>query len=692
MEAGGKRPGVRHIAYIDGLRAVAVLAVIAYHLNPSWLPGGFTGVDVFFVISGFVVSASLANFDKPGLWTYLTYFYSRRLRRIAPALVVCLLVTAVGTALFVPAAWLSNTNDGTGLRAFVGLSNFWLADTSGEYFSPKTEFNPYTHTWSLGVEEQFYLVFPVLFFAWSYFRSKRRLSVALFAAALTVSLLFAARTADTAPTDAFYMLTCRFWELAAGSLLFQVLTLRADEREASPRRWRTAAAGLSAVALAAGLWTARESHTPFPDGVLPVLGTLGLLGFLFSSAAADPVRRALETRGPVQIGKISYSLYLWHWPIFVLFRWTAGLETLATRSVALALTFAAATASYRLVERPFRYSPRLVRAPRFAVIVVGLAAVVASAMVYRGITHEQPRLSLSTVSAHAADWYPDERGARGGAPVCADPVAPGDLHGGRLVTYSRACGNPVARASVFVVGDSHALSYDAMLREVAARTGRDVHMYSKAGCAVLSLRPDYRVPGCGKFGVKALRDMAGRARKGDILFLPSLRTARLTESWTRSTEAAARREMFSPAAAAGRREAEGVAAQLLEPLVARGVRVVFEGPTPVFRAPPFRCGDWFNRRNPICRGGLSIERSLVDSLRAPVLASFANVAEQVGGVSVWDPYPILCPGQRCHAIRDGRPLFFDGDHVSGYANRVLLPSFVAHLGRVDSGASLPPSA
>src|SRR5688500_7416680 len=119
-------PGQRHIAYIDGLRAVAVLAVIAFHLNPAWLPGGFVGVDVFFVISGFVVSASLAGLGRPSLRAYLAHFSARRLRRIAPALLVCLLVTAVATTLFVPAAWVSDANESTGLMAFFGLSNFEL--------------------------------------------------------------------------------------------------------------------------------------------------------------------------------------------------------------------------------------------------------------------------------------------------------------------------------------------------------------------------------------------------------------------------------------------------------------------------------------------------------------------------------------------------------------------------------------
>ena len=113
--------------YIDGLRALAVLSVLVYHLHGPWLPGGFVGVDVFFVISGFVVSASVAHFKGQGLWQFLAYFYARRLRRIGPALVVCLLVTAILTALLIPPSWLSAENQKTGLYAFFGLSNLALA-------------------------------------------------------------------------------------------------------------------------------------------------------------------------------------------------------------------------------------------------------------------------------------------------------------------------------------------------------------------------------------------------------------------------------------------------------------------------------------------------------------------------------------------------------------------------------------
>ena len=155
-----------YIPGIDGLRAVAVLSVLLFHMRGSFLPGGFAGVDVFFVISGYVVSASLLHRHDNHIGRYLLAFYARRIVRIFPALLVCVLLTGVATTMLVPASWLSQTTAYTGLASIFGLSNFALVWFSDGYFSPRAEFNPFTHTWSLAVEEQFYLVFPVMFYAW----------------------------------------------------------------------------------------------------------------------------------------------------------------------------------------------------------------------------------------------------------------------------------------------------------------------------------------------------------------------------------------------------------------------------------------------------------------------------------------------------------------------------------------------
>jgi len=143
---------------VDGLRAIAVLSVMIYHLNSAFLPGGFVGVDVFFVISGFVVTSSLVAGRSASLPAFVGEFYARRLARIVPALVLALVVSAFAATLFIPEAWLSSLSERTAQYAFFGLSNWVMQANSDFYFAPRAEFNPYVQTWSLGVEEQFYLI------------------------------------------------------------------------------------------------------------------------------------------------------------------------------------------------------------------------------------------------------------------------------------------------------------------------------------------------------------------------------------------------------------------------------------------------------------------------------------------------------------------------------------------------------
>ncbi|MGR8023602.1 acyltransferase family protein [Burkholderia cenocepacia] len=306
-----------HANYIDGLRAIAVLSVVIYHLNAKWLPGGFAGVDVFFVISGFVVAMSVSELGPIKLHRFLAYFYARRLVRITPALVGMLLVTFLASALFIPEAWLSSSNQKTGLFAFLGLSNFVLSSNTGNYFSPIAEFNPFTHTWSLAVEEQFYLVFPWLFVPW--LRGKPALSISMFSIALVASVACSIWLGKVDETRAFYMTWSRFWELGAGVLLFQFMHARGHsfDSASSSSRVFSVLADLGLLMLIVGLVRARPDAAPFPACVLPVVGTAVLISVLHGRRGG--IAYALLTWKPARfVGTISYSLYLWHWPVFVL--------------------------------------------------------------------------------------------------------------------------------------------------------------------------------------------------------------------------------------------------------------------------------------------------------------------------------------------------------------------------------------
>ncbi|MCG7394030.1 acyltransferase [Microvirga sp. ACRRW] len=672
----------QYYPYIDGLRALAVLAVFIYHLHGPWLPGGFVGVDVFFVISGFIVSASMAGFKGQGFWSFIGYFYARRIKRIVPALLVCLLGTAILTALFIPPSWLSSVNQQTGFYAIFGLSNFILAQSGRDYFAPTTEFNPYTHTWSLGVEEQFYLIFPLLFIGWLTGGRKRLVSTALFAALGFASLGWSAWQSWSNPTNAYFLTPSRFWELAAGALLFQLVSLTPPTNSTDGKRklFRAAIGGFSIALLLAAFFISSPKRFPIPDVLLSIVGTLGLIWSLHGHKELRRLHAVLGSRPLVAIGRISYSLYLWHWPVFVLFRWTYGLETLSMKALAAALALLLAVASWRFVENPIRYESRLKKLPYVAVIASGLAAMVCIAGLTKILADNQRRVSLSVVTQSPDAWYPEGMASSPDHPGCTAFPTKSVVDGGLLLTFSpHGCETPVnlSKHTVYAIGDSHALAYHRMFQLFSIREATRVQVYANGGCPFLSLQPgkDVENPRCRPHIEAALRDMRSRIKPGDVLFLPSLRLTRLSDQWIYFGEERARKSVTENGHIQARQRAVANAVETLREFSDRGVIIVFEAPKPLFKSPPFRCADWFNRENPICEQGVTMQKATLDFFRQPVLQAFENIARQVPGVTIWDPYPVLCPESECSVWKDGKPLFLDGDHVSGYGNETLLPSF-----------------
>jgi peptidoglycan/LPS O-acetylase OafA/YrhL len=632
----------RYVPGIDALRALAVACVVAFHVRPGLLPGGFCGVDVFFVISGYVVSASLERRTTSRVGAYLSGFYARRIARIQPALVVALVGVAILQTLFVPASWLSDTAERTATLAFFGASNVALVWLDDGYFAPRAEFNAFTHTWSLAVEEQFYLVFPLLFRAWSRRRAHRWLVVPALA-----SLAFAAHLTTAAPAHAFYLLPSRFWELAAGSLLFALHSEgRCVVRSPAVRR-ACCVGGLVSIAVAAG--TADPHAFPFPWALVAVAGALLAIAATVGASVRMPA--AL-----LYLGKASYSVYLWHWPIFVLFRWTVGLERPIDVAAALALTAVASVASYEGVEKPARRLAAVAALPAWRFAAAGaLVSVVAAWMVSTVIFADQPRLSLS-VTRDRRTWYPE--------PWPADAVP--------------ATATSFAGRTIFVVGDSHAWAYGTMLRQLADERGAGFRQYAETGCTVADLLQPLR-PGCDAFVRRTVATIVRDAAAGDVVFLAALRMNRLGDQWTTFDAAAVAGRQRSADAAAERARALGEADELVGELERANLTVMIDAPLPVFQSPPFRCADWFNVANPVCAGGLTIARAFLVDHRAPVMRSLDALATTHPKLVVWDPFPFLCATETCAAFDAAGPLFFDGDHLSAHGNRVLYPGFATAL-------------
>lgn len=286
---------------IDGLRAVAVLGVLVYHYGATWLPGGFTGVDVFFVISGFLITSILRREILAGEFSLLG-FYDRRLRRIAPALFAVLLVSLVaGWFLLIPGDYADMAKSAA--YSAGGLGNLYFFWNTG-YFDQAADLQPMLHMWSLGVEEQFYFVWPPLLFLLMTRLSSQRVVVGVLAIGLAVAFAFAVWDVSVHPKAAFYLPHARAWELALGAIL--AFLPRIGNRLLSEVM---VAAGLALIAWSYLVITSKD---PFP-GLNAAYACIGAALVIWPKSPtffAGP----LSLRPMVWVGLISYSLYLWHWP------------------------------------------------------------------------------------------------------------------------------------------------------------------------------------------------------------------------------------------------------------------------------------------------------------------------------------------------------------------------------------------
>lgn len=405
---------------VEGLRAVAVVAVLLYHCGVPGIPGGFVGVDVFYVISGFLITGLLwRELESTGRLD-LRAFYARRMRRLLPASLLVIGVTLI-------ASWLLMSRlrfpavAGDAVAATLYVSNIRFALGATDYLAGAAAPSPLLHTWSLGVEEQFYLVWPVLLLVLSRMVSRARVAWVL-AGIGVASFLLSAIWTDVAAPWAFFSLPTRIWELAGGALL-AVGFVRL------PRRTGAGTASLIGILGIGLLGTAMltiDAETPFPGiaAVVPVAATLLLI--LAGERAEALHARALAQRIPRWLGRISYSLYLWHWPVLVLVPIWIGRDDLPTRLLLALVAVGIATVSTELIELPIR-EQRALRATTHHSL--GAALVATGGMAAFGIALASLGplgMPTSPVAARAGDATPPPTASAPPAtPVDGRPTMPG---------------------------------------------------------------------------------------------------------------------------------------------------------------------------------------------------------------------------------------------------------------------------
>ncbi len=345
---------------IDGLRAIAVLSVILFHVHSGTLHGGFAGVDIFFVLSGFLITSLLVKDLREGHFS-LAEFYERRARRILPALTtVCLATLGALYLIFFPADYIELGR--SAIAAMFSISNIFFWKTI-DYFATASNEKPLLHTWSLGVEEQFYVIFPLLL--WGLYKYLNEKTIILAIAFLSlISLGVAEYGVHTNQPFAFYMLPARFWELGFGALLAFAPIAKFYSRT------NNYLSSTGFLLLAAGLGFSHDKSFPGIAALVPCLGA-GLL--LLAGPDTMIAEKILARRPVVLIGKMSYSLYLWHWPLLAAARYLFEDMHLPHYAAIMVATFAISYLSWRFIETPLRNRQFLTRREIF---VSSLAAIV----------------------------------------------------------------------------------------------------------------------------------------------------------------------------------------------------------------------------------------------------------------------------------------------------------------------------
>ncbi|MFE1079655.1 acyltransferase family protein [Nocardiopsis alba] len=488
------RASTRFRPEVQGLRALAVMLVLVYHLSPGLIPGGYVGVDVFFVISGFLITSLLLREVERNGRVSLSGFYVRRVRRLLPAATVVLLVTGAVSLVVLPVTRLGDTAWQLAASAFY-VENLYLADQALDYLAAETPPSPVQHFWSLSVEEQFYLVWPLLFLLWGLAARRWRAGtgtlVTVLASVFVVSLVHSIlATASDAPS-AYFMPFTRAWELATGGLL-AVLMARGSLPNAVrlPLGW----IGLAAIVASALLY---DSGTPFPGytALLPVLGSAAVIA---AERPSGPAASRLLSTGPARfLGDVSYALYLWHWPIIIFALVLLERDSLGPLGmiVAATLSILAAWATKVCVEDPVARRG-LIRTGRAALLVavtgmltVALVATVAWFRTERIRTVEfDPAVHLGPGAIGSSE-------VSSGAMIYPSPI---DAEDDMPRTYDDGCqagfdeddpsdwcsyGSDDPEATVVITGDSHSAHWFPALEELAEQRDWRLVVFSKSACA-----------------------------------------------------------------------------------------------------------------------------------------------------------------------------------------------------------------
>lgn len=671
----------KHLPEIDGLRAVAVLAVVLYHAGVPGFTGGYLGVDIFFVISGYLITGLLHHEGQHAGRIDFAAFYARRFRRLLPALAVVLAATLLAASLILFPAELPRLGKSATAVALM-FSNLHFMQYSGGYFDPAVDVMPLLHTWSLSVEEQFYFVWPLLL-AGCFALARRRgwnvdrlLAGTLALAALASFAYWFSKLAGN-PTAAFYLMPARVWELALGGLINFLPGAARHQRQ--PAGWLRVA---SLVALAVigltlllPLDPERFAALAYPAAVL---ATMALIYAIHRHSTAAPVAALLKHKAAIHIGLVSYSFYLWHWPLLALGRAYYLGERLLWRDLTLvAAALLLAFVTYRWLETPVRRKRPWPFAADRTTIKAALALILAAVALAHGVKE-----AGKTLNERLNRQLQAERTASGKPRLDTDFSKCDEPLDGQTLAPRTACLRGTAGGPTRLVawGDSYAGHLEGLLYPLAREHGQQYLLRAFGACPPLldaaPIKGSAVQLGCGRRNQLILDEIRELAKKdlkvvvlggrwNSYLALPETNPAAmasyaLVDDWPRiAAEHPALREGVAPADHAGSLRTLGAALRrTLETLSAMDLEVLLIAPIPEPYANVPHC--LYRKSEADC----NFARQRADERRRDTVAILQAAAAGLPRVHYVDFIDYFCDATTCRVKQNGTASYWDATHMT----------------------------
>jgi peptidoglycan/LPS O-acetylase OafA/YrhL len=640
---------------IEGLRAVAILLVIGCHCGISWCAGGFVGVDVFFVLSGYLITGLLESEYRASSRIDLPRFFARRVRRLLPAGSVVLLATTLAAAAIFAPQEIAFTGRAARAAALY-VSNVFFDRSASDYFAPSVEGNPLLHTWSLGLEEQFYLVWPPLILLINRRAHGLRRPIWVLSAVTAVSFMFCIYATRLAPTVAFYELPARAWEFAAGGLLALL-----PPSKASAGSGKAVACGILGIATILATAVLLKGGAGFPGWIalLPVAGTLATL-FAGARAPQRGISAALGA-APLQfVGARSYSWYLWHWP-FVVFAGILfpGLGTGGRIASAIA-SLLAASLTYSVLERPIRKNSYLGARSGLSLGAAAGATVLTVSASWALLSYGRQQLAQDKTFQ-----------AIGAASIDIADISPKDCWSEGRAFDVKVCefGASGAGQAVVLFGDSHAIQWVNPMRTAATMLGWRLITVLRPGCAASDINPH---------NLSAAADHCQQWRASAIDRIIAIHPAAVVMA---SYNGATLRGDMVTATLMPTEQVRLGTRRTLEKFSRAGVPIVVLRDTPL---PPFNIPACVARR---VVSGQSCDFDASAALNEAAFSSERAAADGLANVYFLDMNDLICPGRLCPATQHGLPVYRDENHLTGTFAGTLAPTLRTRLFELIGGKS-----